>query len=160
MTDEVFTAKHKRRSAERQWRNTKLEVNLQIYQAARNEVNCLIRKVKIDHIARKITESKGNSKQLFAITKKLTDPPTSSVQPSQEVSAQRAEAFADFFLDKVENIRENITRQQQPDNKPLKQDKPFSETLLLAFDPAEVKEVADIIKSSPCKSCELDPIPF
>ncbi|XP_067668055.1 uncharacterized protein [Haliotis asinina] len=68
----------------------------------RNRVTSLLKQAKQLHIRQKVTESKGDSKQLFSIVNSLTDTKGSSTTSrSEQETFERAEALCDFFIEKL-----------------------------------------------------------
>ena len=76
--------------------------------------------------------------------------------PDSESDEALAEQFSDFFSNKIIDIRKKFPSKCT--------DSLLSETAsntvhLTMFEQASESEVRDIICKSPCKSCELDPVP-
>ena len=77
--------------------------------------------------------------------------------PSHTSDVQLASAFSDFFTTKVSTIHDSLCPEDTPDLvTPLDDD---IQVALVSFAPATNEEIINIIKSSPDKSCNLDPIP-
>ena len=71
-----------------------------------------------------------------------------------------AQTFSDFFVNKIETIRSDITNQQPTENQndfDIIEDY-FDKERLVEFSPVTEDETTKIITKSPCKLCELDPI--
>ena len=69
-----------------------------------------------------------------------------------------ANQFSDFFIDKITAIREELDTSVPLINS-MRADNIFDGRHLAEFVPACSEEVREIIISSPCKSCSLDPLP-
>ena len=68
-------------------------------------------------------------------------------------NSQLAEDFADFFLNKIDRIREEFT------NIPAYQPKQLDTPKLKKFTPVTQSQLAKIIKAMPTNTCQLDVIP-
>jgi len=66
-TPEVVEAKTERRRAERQWRNSHLEIHRQIYVTARNKVTNMIQQMKRNFYNSKISESSSDPRALYSL---------------------------------------------------------------------------------------------
>ena len=105
----------------------------------------------------KVNACGRDTKGIFRITKHLlgdTDAPTLPNGSPKEL----AQNFSNFFIQKIVSIRNDL----QSSTNPLVQ-LPDTHTdvsePLVAFVPTSQEEVTAIIKRSPDKSCELDPLP-
>ena len=70
-TDELRSAKHKRRKAERLWRKTKLTVHHQLFKQECQNVSTLLMNSKKEYYSKKIVECGNEHKLLFHLTKNL-----------------------------------------------------------------------------------------
>ena len=154
MAMDIKAAKIKRRRAEKQWRRTKLTVHRQIYQHANNNVNSLITKAKYKLYNKQISEC-STSKQLFMITKSLSNDTCLKESCTNVSDMETANNFGSYFKNKIATIRGNLDKIQA--DPPTYES--FTKTSMTNFKPVTVQTVIDIIKSSPPKSCCLDPIP-
>ena len=84
----------------------------------------MINQAKIDHYSSLVEESSGNQKKLFNIVEKLLHKPKTSVLPSTHSDQDLANAFSNFFVTKIKNIRRSflpasmILSQTQPHKDP------------------------------------------
>ena len=155
--DDIRLEKQKRRRLERKWRRTKLEVDLQMYCEQKNTVNKLIEQAKIKYYSGQINEKAGDQKQLFNVVNDLLQNSKKPLLTQSDSDEALAEQFSEFFSTKIMEIREQF---------PSKVTEPFSYEIvsntnvyLTHFEPTSELEVRNIICKSPCKSCELDPLP-
>jgi len=88
-----------------------------------------------------------NPRVLWRAVNSMLQPPT---QHSSKLSAYD---FATFFQDKVTGIRVSTASATPPDIIPRQAPQ------FLRFDPVTVPEIVKLIKTTPAKSCPLDPIP-
>ena len=154
MTSGIKQAKAERRRAERKWRSTNGTVFKEIYRHSLNKVKALIKHAKYHYYNARITECM-TSKALFNITGHMSGKKCQTCLPTSVLKPDLPNIFATFFKDKVTKIREkldtsfNITPQFEP----------FCGAEFSEFRSVSQAEVKSIIKSSPPKSCCLDPIP-
>ena len=109
-----------------------------------------------------VIDSKNNSRQLFDVTKRLLEKPSTTNLMETEDPAGLANSFASFFADKVEKIRSDITSDRSMcvnGDKSLEFDNLFQGSSVKYFRPPDVSEVISVIRKSPSKCCSLDPLP-
>ena len=68
----------------------------------------MINQAKIDHYSSLVEESSGNQKKLFNIVEKLLHKPKTPVLPSTHSDQDLANAFSNFFVTKIQNIRRSF----------------------------------------------------
>lgn len=160
-TEELHEAKHLKRKLERRWQNTKLSVDHQIYRNQCAVVNKMLEKARLSYYSDKVSDCDRDQKGLHKITKHLLEGPSEVVLPSGKCSEELAQDFSDFFINKIEVIRNDIGSVVHKNPYPL--DKENNDLSCMSnfeeFKPATTEEVEKIIKKSANKSCELDPIP-
>ena len=161
-TDEIAYAKKRRRRAERRWRCTKDPDDRLTYVKACKSVNSLIYHAKSSHYTTVVSENKGNQKVLFTTVNKLLHRSSGKVLPSSTSDINLAKQFADFFTNKVSAIHEGLSKSRvnlycNPSS--AKVPCVSLSSTLSEFKPLLSGDVEEIIKSSPSKSCSLDPIP-
>ena len=151
------TAKQERRKAERNWRNTGLEIHRQIYQQRKKDVRKKVSELKRKYINHKICIS-TTRKQLFKISSDLMGSSGSSSAPDLP-EYELPDAFADFFDIKIRQLHENIdTASDGSDTDPFDHDNAFRGHSLASFEPISETEVRETILKCPPKSSEADPI--
>ena len=160
-TQNLHDAKHLRRKLERTWRKSKLTIDHQIYRSQCANVNKMLKQAKIDYYSDKVSSCGNDQKSLHKITKHLLQGSTEASLPSGKPSNELAQGFSDFFIDKIQGIRNDIASQAGSglDTFKFDSDKLSMDNCLVEFAPASEEEIKKVIKSSPDKSCELDPIP-
>ena len=98
-----------------------------------------------------------NSKAMFRTVNMLMGNKGSCPLPSHTSELQLASDFSNFFTSKVSTIRESLNHVDTSNFvSPLDDDAPAT---LHSFSPTTIEEIVRIIKLSPNKSCELDPLP-
>ena len=154
-TTEIRQAKQQRRSAERKWRTSKLEVHLQIFKDKCRNVNTLIRQAKCNYYTNLIKENANNQKTLFRAVSTLFNKPTSL--PTNTSIPDLTQQFSQYFVKKITDIRHNLNSSastRQYSNYEIQ-----SKCNLSQFKPIQEEDLKKIIINSPTKSCCLDPIP-
>ena len=116
----------------------------------------MLKHAKIDYYSDKVSSCGSDQKSLHKITNHLLQGSTEASLPSRKSSNELAQGFSDFFIDKIQGIRNDKASQAGSGLDTFKFD---SDKLSLKFAPASEEEIQKVIKSSPYKSCELDPIP-
>ncbi|XP_071484307.1 uncharacterized protein [Diadema antillarum] len=146
------------RRAERRWRKSGLPVDSKEFTKQRNIFTDMASVVKKDHIKQKIKDCDGDQKLLFRLVNELLGRSKSKRLPTiYDSEADLANMFSDFFHEKISNIR-NVLSNFSASGTAHETSHPPSSTWL-AFQLVSSVEVSKIIKSSPCKSCALDPVP-
>jgi hypothetical protein len=159
-TDELHASKHLKRRFERKWRKTRLAVHHQIYRNQCSEYNILLREAHIEYYSSKVESCGNDSKSLFKITKRLLgNDSNGAALPENSSPKDTAQQFSDFFVDKIEKIRNEINFTMESQSKTVDDEDIFSKKTLTEMTPASIEEVKSIIMHAPNKSCELDPIP-
>ena len=117
-----------------------------LYQAKQNYYSC------------KITEYEKDQKRLFTITKGLMGDSNKKILPSCTCPQDLAEKFSDYFTNKITTIRHKITDQNPPAHD-VRSEPVFEGVPLSHFGEATENEIKKLIAKSPCKSCDLEPLP-
>jgi hypothetical protein len=82
------------------------------------------------------------------------------ILPSHHSEQQLSNTFGEFFMGKIEKIRNNVCASGDMENWDiLRADIEFEGVPLTNFSPASIDEIRKIIQKAPSKSCELEPIP-
>lgn len=115
---------------------------------------------RVQFYSEKIESCGRDQKTLFKVTKNLLGKTEEVVLPSSTSSNELAQTFSDFFIDKIDGIRKQISAETkiQTDVSHTTETE-GSSNRFAEFAPVTQSEVRKIILASPCKSCELDPIP-
>jgi hypothetical protein len=163
MSDKIKSAKTKRRKMERRWRNTRLTVHREAFQAERQNVKDLIENEKAKYYKNKINDCEGDQKKLFGIVDDLLKRGKPTSLPQHESLSDLVESFSDFFMGKVETIRKDLSELEATTEPlscpPVSTLLPPSESNMDIFRPATQEEISKIIKGSSKASCKLDPLP-
>jgi hypothetical protein len=157
--EDIKKAKICRRTAERQWRRTKLTVHYEIYRSEHRRVIDLCMVAKKEYYQSKINDCNNDQKQIFKLADGLLFKKKSSALPTHLDSVDMANKFADYFSLKISGIRKDIIQNQPPDVKQYHCVSNVSVPQLQELRPTNEKELLEIITSSNSKCCLLDPIP-
>ena len=116
---------------------------------------CEINLAKKEKLTDLVLNSKGNTKKLYQIVSKLTGSVKDNPLPKAENDKKLANDFADFFLQKIKKIRDDLDNIPNYNPEYLEMEIPA----LTIFEELSQNEVKDIINNLGTKSCELDAIP-
>ena len=156
MNCDILKAKRLKRKYERAWCRENSARNHSRYQAAINHYNFLLEKSKCNHYSNIVAENQGNPKALWNCFKKILHRSSVAVLPDCTNKTDLANTFCKFFSDKILKIRSTLQS-----STPSSVTRPNStKNTLTSFTPVSEESLLKILKSSPSKSCGLDPIPM
>ena len=114
---------------------------------------------KKDHIKKKVEDCDGDQKLLFRLVNELLGRSKSTKLPTNndDSGADLANIFSNFFQEKISNIR-NVLSNLPATGTAHENPHPHSCTWLV-FHLVSSVDISKIIKTSPYKSCALDPVP-
>ena len=157
--DAIGKAKRERRKAERQWRKSKLSIHRQNFVEKKQIVNKLVDQAKKDYYSGRISDCANDQKQLFKIVNSLFHKSKETPLPSHESPEELADRFANFFVEKINKIRQQLASVQSKTNESQNIKNPPCSKELVTLEPASEEEIRKLILSSATKSCNLDPLP-
>ena len=151
--DQISDQKKLVRRRERVWLKYVEEHQWKAYTIERNRLNRMIFANKTETLCEKVVQCGKNSKKLYALVNSMCG--TAKQNPLPEATSEQAQAdsFADYFLQKIVNIRESLKEYACycPSGE--------CEGQLSIFQPVTEDDVRKIIASLSTKTCELDEIP-
>ena len=103
LSDEIRSAKRRRRIAERNWRSTNSESDWRTFKLPRNKVVFLMNKSRRESYSDFVSNISGDQRKLFAATKKLLNQTADTPFPPHEDKLALANEMGSFFI-----TRENI----------------------------------------------------
>ena len=103
LSDEIRSAKRRRRIAERNWRSTKSESDWRTFKLPRNKVVFLMHKSRREFYTDFVSNISGDQRKLFAATKKLLNQTADTPFPPHGDKLALANEMGSFFI-----TRENI----------------------------------------------------
>jgi len=152
---ELQQLKRERRRAERRWASSRLTVDKQIYDAAKQTVIDFVNNAKTTFYSSKIAAA-TSCKELFRTVHSMMGKAMSAVLPSSYEMCKLPQLFQDFFVQKIVSIRDGFPALSAgaPDHST-----PYVGTPLVEFSPMSEQFVRELITKSTKTSCDLDPIP-
>ena len=157
-TDEVSRARREKRKCERKWRATGLTIHKEIFLAAKDALTKVIDAAKKNFLSQQILQSSTSQKALFNCVDRLLHRTRSSQLPDNDDSSELAEMISEFFVGKVQKIRDGLeTLQHGLDDQTSEEDSQVPK--LASFSTISAEDLKKIILKAPTKSCQLDPIP-
>ena len=155
-TSEIDMAKRERRRLEHRWLKSKDPCDELAYQNQCQVVTGLIDQSKRSYYNNKIAETHGDQKQLFGLIQKIFHKNSDRKLPSHDSLSNLTQQFADFFVSKIDKIRESFPAN---DSVPFYQDHEFNGECMYNFKRVDDNKVREFLLGSPNKSCHLDPVP-
>lgn len=152
---EILKAKRTKRQFERMYKREKSPLNRSRLRKQINLFNRLVSKAKDAYYRDIINKTMGNSKQLWNTLNRVLHRTPDTILPEHTCEKSLADTFSSYFINKIATIRAGFATDShsidlQPDTNP---------PVFTRFTPMCEEEVLKIIKSSPPKSCSLDPWP-
>ena len=95
-------------NGERMWLKYRLPSNWKAYKIERNIYQRLLTYKKCQFLSKRINECKGDTKKLYSIINTVTGSKQTNPMPPSNSDAELAESFADFFVTKIDKIREKF----------------------------------------------------
>ena len=149
----IFDQRKIVRNRERKWIKYSEDHQWTAYKRERNRYKNMINYYKQSVLSSKIKKAKGDTRSLYSVLNNMTENKKENPMPPDVDEETLCEEFADYFLSKIENIRQ-LFRDVEP-NDPPQTEVP----LLRRFSCLTVSEVRDVVMSMKTKTCELDPMP-
>ena len=156
-TSALRREKRARRRGERVAARTQLEVDQQIVQNMYRRRNEQLVEAKSTYFTNKVKESKDDPKALFRLTRNMMGNSGDKILPVHTCKRKLANDFSAFFTSKILNIRSELGLTDTHTGGSVTNC--FSGVPLNTFMDDTEAEIWNIIKLSPVKSCELDPLP-
>ena len=143
---------------ERNWKSCKTPHTRQLLRTASNTYHKSILAAKRLYHSNLITSNLSDSRKLWqTINTILHRNPVKSVPSNSSADpAVTAQSFSSFFSDKIIRLQSAVPPTASSPHTPDPQSAPAT---FSSFTPATVDEITQLIKSSPDKQCDLDPIP-
>jgi hypothetical protein len=153
--EELKDLKKKKRKKEKIWCNNNTPENLETYHKSRNTYVKSLKNAKIKYYSDKIDSAEGDQKTLFQVVNMLSQSTRNTILPQAKSMEHLAEDIKDFFVTKVETIRQHIENSGSESFRCIDHEpKPFEQ-----FTELSTPDVVKMLKNSKNKQCRLDPIP-
>ncbi len=159
MNNDIKDAKSERRKLERKMCKSDSDIDKRAFKSKRNSVAYMSFAAQKEHYSGIIEESDGNQKVLFKVTNSLLGKNQETPLPPHETVACLVNEFNDFFIRKIDTLRDKLDNTQSSGTDFFTEDHGINFTPLSAFRPVSEDEVRKIIMKTPSKSCMLDPLP-
>ncbi len=159
MTDEYGVEKRKRRKLEKKMKKTQLEIDKQAFKDQKNKTNELLNENKGKFFKKLIDENKDNPRNLFRVMNSALNRKQDTPFPPHLSETDLANGFSNFFTDKINKIRTNLDNVSNAKSINDIQEASKYETTLENFHLLSEDQVRELVKKSPTKHCELDPMP-
>jgi len=153
---DIKAEKAERRRLEKKWRRSRKRCDFEAFKCQRNKYNASLNKLRQDHLSQTISKNRQNPRDMFKALNRALHRKTDLPLPTHSDETGLANAFSDFFEEKIKNIRSKL------DNNcihPLPEVVTFSGTCLQNFRMMTRSEVKKILNNM-SKSCKLDPLPL
>ena len=152
MNSDILLTKHLKRKYEHGWHRDKSAINRIRYLAAVNCYNFLLEVSKRRHSSPVIAENNGNPKALWNTFKKILHKSLTIILTDHVSPKDQANSFGHFSMTKLRKSKLHYSH--RPQSRPS-----INNSALSSFEPVSEDDILKIIKSSPTKSCDLDPMP-
>ena len=156
--DDIDREKRKRWKLERRWRKSRLTIDRELYKEQCKIVSSLLKKAKENYYSNIIQENKGNQKVLFNTVTRLLHSNTEKCYPTAPSSEVLANRFADFFCQKIEAIRSDLSARYTPAANSLV-DVQACSAKVTEFERMTEDQVKSLVNSCRLKTCSLDHLP-
>ena len=141
------------RLLERRWRHHRSPDTWRDYSRLRNVYARHLWNNKRKIISKQVLDCQYNSKKLYTLVNNLTGRTGVNPIPQDGSETSLPNRFADFFLSKIQKIRDNLS------GVPLYHPRVRDVSKLNNFEELSHSDVYKILMSMKVKSCELDPLP-
>lgn len=154
---EFRTARANRRKLFKKWKRTRSDEDRSNFEHARNNTQ----KMSIDKrslfYSNAIDNCEKSHKELFQLCKNLLDQSNCTKLPTFVNPKDMANKFNNYFIEKIENIRSNLS----PIMKPCIGDgmDTCAQTIMFEFQPVTIDDVRKIMLAKPIKTAPQDPLP-
>ncbi|XP_072023174.1 uncharacterized protein [Amphiura filiformis] len=157
--EEINDARCKRRKLERKWRKNKTNDNHVAYVDQCNIVNKLIQTAKEVYYNDELEFS--DCKNMFGIMNKLLNKNVKSL-PSCDSMSELSNSFAQFFINKVAKIRQELVSvsDRNHDNCVIDSNIVIDVEQFDTFKPVSAEDIEKTVLASSNKSCVLDTLPM
>ena len=159
--EELRQLKRNKRSAERNWKKLRSPTNKEKYQTIKKLYHSAIKLARLNFYKKSLLKDKLDIKQVYKTVNRLTGDDFSSTLPTHSDKTVLANNMSDFFSSKIENIRMDITNENEKNvmETPIIDERPPCNAVLENFSMISPQELKNVICSMNNKSNPRDPIP-
>jgi hypothetical protein len=117
----------------------------------------LIEQAKTTYYSGLIDENSADQKVLFKLVGTIMGKKETTPLPRHKSMEDLVTEFGDFFINKIRKIQEDLEVLRSNISNMTSED--CCDSSLEILKPTSEDEITKLIKKSPCKSCDLDPVP-
>ena len=121
--------------------------------------NRLMSKAKTNNFTNLVSENMTNPRKLWDKMKHILHKKKNNILPDSSCNTKLASSFNDVFISKIAKIRDTLLSAKRDSNIHPEPTPPAAPNPLLTFSQISESNVLKLIRSSPSKSCDLDPCP-
>ena len=158
LSDEIRSAKRRRRIAERNWRSTKSESDWRAFKLLRNKVVFLMNKSRREFYTDFVSNISGDQRKLFAATKQLFNQTADTPFPPHGDKLALANDMGSFFIKKISYLRVSLDATENLCSTVNRHSSHCSSSFT-AFRRVDMDSLRKRVLRAPTKSCLLDPVP-
>ena len=158
LSAEARAAKRKRRRLERRYRKTRCAKDKREYTAAAKEAKTLITRSRSDDITHRLNEVTGDSRATWRVAQEVLHSKPRQYYDDSEC-AYLINAFSDFFMNKLQKIRNAIESALQSCTLQQFCDRVHDGQLFVDLQAITAGDVGKILATMPAKSSPLDVLP-
>ena len=156
MDAEYRNARALRRKLEKTWKRTRVEEDRVKFVAQRDVCAQMVTSKREAYYASMISKADNRQKELFKIVNTALDNNVETVLPTHNDPVELANEFNEFYVDKIDKLRQSIPDEVYND---LPTPPHFKGEKLWMFGPTSVEEVTAILNENGIKTSPEDPIP-
>lgn len=154
--EEFIKAKQKRRQLERRWRRTRSDDDYRCFQDQKVLASSILQMSKTEYLSSLVNDNAHDPKLLFKTLDNLLHSTKDRPLPMHTSASELACEFATYFDEKVTRVKGQLglaVDLSQLD------DSPKYTTELTRLQEVSLEEISKLIRESPSKTCDLDPVP-
>ena len=154
--EDIKEQKQKVRRRERIWRRYREDHQWLAFKSEKKKYREMLKEVKINSVSKLIIECGRDVKKLYQVIYNMAGKCSLNPLPNSDNDKDLADNFANYFIDKIRNIRDQLDEYPKYDPKEEAKDIP---TLLGIFNQIAAEDIMSIVGSMASKSCKLDVVP-
>lgn len=162
--NDIYQLKKLRRKAEKKWRLTKAESDLNNYKLMKNKTTRLMNQAKCEYYTDFINANKSDQRKLFKAVKSLFKFQDNLSFPEYPDKTILSNEIGEYFIQKIVNIRSELDSADIDGSCDIEESEDVLQSrtqgdLLVSFNPLTHKDTNELISKSLKKYCKLDPMP-
>ena len=159
MDSEYLAVRKQRRKLYKKWKKSKTDENRTNFEQLRATVNVMSKEKRASYYQDSIKSSSNSQKELFNVSNRLFDTSKKSQLPFTEDNKSLANRFNNYFVKKIENIRNNLDASAVNVNYSVMNDVIDVSSKFDTFKTVTMEDIQKLIKGSKVKTSQSDPIP-